>query len=345
VKTAVASMCRVPASLALSRVQPYIIGYHRVVDDFAANAQTTLPSLLVSARMFEQQLDWIGKHFDFITLDDVGSHLEQGKPFARPVAAVTFDDGYRDVYEHACPILLRKGIPAAFFVVTDLVGRCSWHIFDRLYRVLRRAFPDWSDHLPRSTPELSDLGVSRTAARVIESATHAESATSELLARIAQADILELIDALERSAGLLNEEKPALLDWQTIASMRRAGFTIGSHTRTHAWLPCEKPERVTDELAGSRAVLERQLGAPVAHFAYPAGQFNGDVVTAVEQAGYRFAYTICSHLDGRRPLLTIPRELLWEHSATDGRGRFSPAQLHCHVHGLFSSMKGCVQSH
>jgi peptidoglycan/xylan/chitin deacetylase (PgdA/CDA1 family) len=337
-------MCGVPASLALSRVQPYIVGYHRVVDDFAAAAEATLPSLLISVRMLEQQLDWIGKHFDFVTLDEVGSHLEQGKPFDRPVAAITFDDGYRDVYEHACPILLRKGIPAAFFVVTDLVGRCSWHIFDRLYRVLRRAFPDWDDR-GRSTPELSRIGVSGTAARVIESATHVESATSELLARIAQADLLKLIDALERSAGSLDDERPALLDWQTISGMRRAGFTIGSHTRTHVWLPLEKAERVADELAGSRAVLEQWLGAPVTHFAYPAGEFNGEVVTAVEQAGYRFAYTICSHRDGLRPLLTIPRELLWEHSATDGHGRFSPAQLHCHVHGLFSSMNGCVQGH
>ena len=127
--------------------------------------------------------------------------------------------------------------------------------------------------------------------------------------------------------------------------MRRAGFTIASHTRTHVWLPRENPERVADELAGSRLELERQLGEPVAHFAYPAGAFTSDIVAAVGKAGYRFGYTICRHRDSRRPLLTISRELLWEHSATDGHGRFSPAQMHCHVHGLFSGMNGCAQRH
>jgi peptidoglycan/xylan/chitin deacetylase (PgdA/CDA1 family) len=176
---------------------------------------------------------------------------------------------------------------------------------------------------------------------VIESAAHLESATSQLLARISQADLLKLIEALEARTGRLAEEKPALLDWATIAGMSRAGFTIGSHTKSHVWLPREDPERVMDELLGSRTELEQQLGMPVAHFAYPAGEFNGAVVNAVAQAGYRFAYTICGHRDARQPLLSLSRELLWEHSATDGHGRFSAAQLQCHVHGLFSSMNGC----
>jgi peptidoglycan/xylan/chitin deacetylase (PgdA/CDA1 family) len=344
-KTAIASVCRVPASLALPRVQPYIVGYHRVVDDFPTAARTTLPSLLVSVRMLEQQLDWIGRHFHFASLDEIGERLEQDRPFDRPVAAVTFDDGYQDVYELAYPILLRKGIPAAFFVVTDMVGRCSWQIFDRLYRVLTQAFPTWDDAARRAGIELLRIGLSRAAAGVIGGAAHVETATGQLLARLSQAETLETIEALERHAGPLTAEMPALLDWDTIALMRRAGFTIGSHTRTHVWLPREDESRVAEELSGSRAELERRLGEPVAHLAYPAGEFNGGIVAAAGNAGYRFAYTICGHRDRGRRHLTVSRELLWEHSATDGHGRFSPAQMHCHVHGVFSSMNGCLQAH
>ena len=47
------------------------------------------------------------------------------------------------------------------------------------------------------------------------------------------------------------------------------GFTIGSHTKTHVWLGHESEARNVDELAGSKQELERRLGAPVHHFAYP----------------------------------------------------------------------------
>ncbi len=76
--------------------------------------------MLTSTKMFEQHLDWIGRHFRFVDLDEIGSAVRNGVPFEEPVAAVTFDDGYQDIYEHAVPILKRKGIPAAAFVVTDL---------------------------------------------------------------------------------------------------------------------------------------------------------------------------------------------------------------------------------
>ena len=99
------------------------------------------------------------------------------------------------------------------------------------------------------------------------------------------------------------------------------GITIGSHTKTHVSLPAESPDVVAEELAGSKQALEAQLGEPVAHFAYPGGQFTPPVVDAVERAGYRFGYTACPHGDPQHPALTIERLLLWEGSSVDGDGR------------------------
>src|SRR5207247_6991778 len=69
----------------------------------------------------------------------------------------------------------------------------------------------------------------------------------------------------------------------------------------------ESEEKGFDEVAGSKQELERRIGAPVAHFAYPGGQFTSRVVDLVERAGYRYAYTACDHVDERRPALTIQR--------------------------------------
>jgi hypothetical protein len=83
----------------------------------------------------------------------------------------------------------------------------------------------------------------------------------------------------------------------------------------------------------------------VRHFAYPDGRWNATVVTAVAAAGYGHAYTVCTHRDPRRPLLTLPRRMLWEGSCLDGLGRFSEAVLGCHACGIFDLVTPCTRGH
>lgn len=342
-KGVLASGCYPVLSLAFGKVQPFIVSYHRVVEDFSADAPTALPAMLVGRRMFEQQLDWIGRHFSFLSLDEIGARLERGQSFARPVAAITFDDGYRDVFEQARPVLLRKGIPATFFVVTDVVGRDSWQIFDRLYHVLQRAFAVWPQPEERLTAVSSRVGIKAEA--LLRTVSGAEAATAALVSSLAQADVLRVIDALADEFEKKDAAIPPLLTWDMVRQLQHEGFTIGSHTRTHVWLARESRERVADELVGSKRELERQIAAPVVHFAYPGGQFTAAIAQAVTAAGYRFAYTLCRHRDAAHSLTNIPRELLWENSAIDAAGRFAPAVMGCQVCGIFSAMNRCSQTH
>ena len=125
--------------------RPLILGYHRVVDDFAGTARDEMPSMLTSTAMFERHLDLVGNRFQFTTLDGLARTWRKAgrSPSAWP--RVTFDDGYRDNYEQAFPILKRKGIPAAVFVVTDLIGQHRWQIHDKLFHLVTKAFAAWDD--------------------------------------------------------------------------------------------------------------------------------------------------------------------------------------------------------
>ncbi len=71
----------------------------------------------------------------------------------------------------------------------------------------------------------------------------------------------------------------------------RAGFEIGSHTRSHPHLDEIDAARAEEEIAGSRADLERITGPRIEHFCYPYGCYNDRVVEAVAAAGYRSAVT------------------------------------------------------
>src|SRR2546427_5044118 len=87
--------------LSCSRNMPLVIGYHRVVEDFSASAESYMPPMLISRRTLEHHLDLLGRCCRFLSLDELGERLESGEPFVKPVVVITIDDGYRDVYVHA----------------------------------------------------------------------------------------------------------------------------------------------------------------------------------------------------------------------------------------------------
>src|SRR5437870_849442 len=116
---------------------PFIVCYHRVVENFNRSRGGAIPSMLISKAMLERHIDWLAKRFSFLSLDEIGCRLAANEPFLKPAAAITFDDGYSDVYHHAYPLLQRKGIPSAVFVVTGLIGTGRPQIFDRFYLLLR----------------------------------------------------------------------------------------------------------------------------------------------------------------------------------------------------------------
>jgi len=338
---------RLFGAIAGHRRAPLIVGYHRVVKDFTAMRRTSIPAMLITSRTLEQQLDWIAGRFRITTLDEIGSHLESGEPFDERLAAITFDDGYADLYHNAFPILRRKGHPAAVFVVTDLIGRKEMQTFDRLYLLLTRASDrsggiDWLCDVARrqAIPAAARLRLSQFPRDPVRT-------THLLLKELPQDALGSVLEALElrfpMSGGCLDSHRA--LDWDMLDEMRAAGVTIGSHTRTHSLLTLEEPARVREEVEGSRLLLQQRLGRTVDHFAYPDGRFSTQVVAAVKTAGYRFAYGVCEHRSASDPLLTIPRRALWENSCLDGQGRFSPSVMNCNTNGVFDLFVRCRRDH
>jgi peptidoglycan/xylan/chitin deacetylase (PgdA/CDA1 family) len=334
---------RVVGSLSGSIRVPVVVGYHRVVEDFAASAATSIPSMLVSRQMLERHLDWLGRRFRFVSLDAVGARLDGSDVSGDPIAAITFDDGYRDFYDHAFPLLMRKGIPAAVFVVTDLVDTTGVQTHDKLYLLLARHAAARGMRPGTLGGFLQNLGVPVPG---VDGNTPYQ-ATRALLEALPQDTLQKVVAALELELSISEDTFRPFhsLTWEMLDRIQRAGMTIGSHTKTHVMMTNESGQRIVDEVAGSREEIEKRLGRSVRHFAYPSGQFNTASVNAVANAGYQFGYTVCRHRDAGHPQLTVPRTLLWENSCRDFRGDFSGPILSCQIHGAFDAVSGCRQRH
>lgn len=82
--------------------------YHHVFDDEVAG--------------FQRQLRYMRRFGEFLRLDDAIALITGEAFFDDRYFCLTFDDGYRNCFQNALPVLDRLGVPATFFVATDLIG-------------------------------------------------------------------------------------------------------------------------------------------------------------------------------------------------------------------------------
>ena len=81
------------------------------------------------------------------------------------------------------------------------------------------------------------------------------------------------------------------MTWDQVRALAQDGFTVGSHTMHHAYLPTLSFDRIRQELTESKRALEDQLKQPVSWLSYPVGGFTAEIQAAAKAAGYRAACT------------------------------------------------------
>jgi peptidoglycan/xylan/chitin deacetylase (PgdA/CDA1 family) len=91
-----------------------VLGYHRVAGGSARPID--LP-----AGLFAWQVDYLRAHYRVVSLDEVVTIAREGKAYPDDVVALTFDDGYEDIYYHALPILRRHRVPATVYLATAYI--------------------------------------------------------------------------------------------------------------------------------------------------------------------------------------------------------------------------------
>lgn len=237
----------------------------------------------------DRHLRWLKRNASVVPLARLVEAIRGGERMPARSTVLTFDDGLWNQAEYGLPLLERYELPATFFVTTDHIGsrRLLW--FNRLVAeaVLR------SDGARRSRDHLVELRVE------VES-----DPTREPHGFVAQRLGLELPDTAH------SDRFHSALGGMSEDQLRKVGrsplIEIGAHTVTHPRLPLCSPDRVEWELVESRRYLEAATGRKVRFFAFPEGDLDRAVLTAVRKAGYEASAAVESDR-GREDLLRLPR--------------------------------------
>ena len=304
-----------------------ILVYHRVgpsrVDD----------GMTVSQMVFDAQLRYLAKHYSVVSLDQIAAILRGERPIRYGLIALTLDDGYRDNYTRAWPILARYGMPATIFVTvgpldgevslwTEEIREALWASSGETLDLQAMGWGSWP--LSTDAERLACLHAVKQRLKVLPDAERQKT----------NRDIIQRLGSRGKTA--VQEQ---MLTWDMVREMSKRGITIGAHTVSHKILTQIVPQEVDWEIRESKHRIEQRLGEPVRHFAYPNGtsaDWDSKIQEVVKQAGFE---TACTTMRGtntaKQDLYALRRLEITDAGCTDPRGRFSAAMFAAQLAGVF----------
>ncbi len=315
-----------------------ILSYHRVVADFAEEAKRSLYTLNIEQQTFRRHLEVLQESHDVVSLDEALSVLDGTQKAARDVAVVTFDDGYRDVYQHAFPVLRDLRIPAVVYVPSGFIGTGRRLGHDRLFAALRRM-------RERGIGPMA-VGAGNPGERwlidALEGYAPPEVALERLIARHPTPGLLRLADALDDRLGLSAYRPPEgelPMTWEMLREMEASGIVAGAHTAEHTVLTNQRLDDARREIALCKAALEKGLRRPVKHFAYCNGYYSAGVAQALKAEGFVSAVTTedMPNAPGVDPF-ALKRKVLWEASSAGMLGFYSKPLIACQFEDTFGML-------
>jgi len=288
----------------------FILMYHRVLASAEKQPYYVAPGMFVSSVSFEKQIVYLKDRYKILFLEDLVEKALSGESLDG-FCAITFDDGWRDNYTDAFPVLKKYRVPATIFLATGFVGteRIFWpeeicYYLDRS-NVNRPAFDDAPSSLMRFYEEISQYHQCGREMFFDSSIGILKSYSPN-----ERQEILEYFRSKLKTEPFLRQ----MLNWGEVQEMLASGLVrIGAHTVNHEMLDQLSFQKARDEITRSRKEIEQRIGRKVRTFAYPNGNHNESLQKVLTESGFNAAVTTRKgFFHPCTPLMEIPRIAIHE---------------------------------
>ncbi len=254
------------------------LNYHRVLPEVGFNPVDTV----VSLDTFIAQIDTLARKIPVISLDDASEQCVSGKPRNKIQSVITFDDGYLDNLEIAYPVLRKKGLIAAFFIVADYIGRNQ---------------PLWDQELVSiimDDPKIDRLDIE---GQILRQGSDRRLAFAlrllERMKSVPDSSRIRIITSLKNNLSGISVSKDNFgrsMNWDEVLRLHKQGMIIGSHSATHSSLSRLPFQVALGDIERSKRLIEEKLGNKIMHFAFPFGSradYNQPLIDYVFKIGFK----------------------------------------------------------
>jgi peptidoglycan/xylan/chitin deacetylase (PgdA/CDA1 family) len=318
---------------------PIVLMYHRVIrGESAAGLQ---PGMYVSSDSFEKQAAYLARKYNILSMSEFISGIRENRTYPGGDLLITFDDGWRDNYDNAFPILKKYRVPATIYLTTDFIGSNKSFWFQEISSLISRNKSRTRQFAEAITAVLRKHPDSEAAGKLlndnIESALADRDQFIEKLKGLETEIIYEIIAItrkLSNNYPIQSNDERQMLDWDEVRRMSNENVDFGSHGLSHRLLDSLDSNEVAKELIESKKTIEDKLAKPAYSFTYPNGNYNREIEKQTERAGYACAFIVGKNpkAAGEPDKYTIDRIGVHNDISIGPGGKFSKAMFAFHLY-------------
>ena len=214
---------------------------------------------------FEKDLDDFLKWYEPVSLKDYlkdaeesgnsGAEKNAGREKRMPKMVLSFDDGLAECHSYVAPLLLKKGIPAVFFLNNDFIDNR-----DLFFRYKASILVDRVS---------SDARAMQRMAEYLEiPETHIVKAIMKV--RYTQKPLLDtLAEEVDVDFGQYVKTQPVYMTTSQVRDLVQWGFELGAHSRDHADFSLLDEGALATQVSQSIRDIQKRFGIPAAYFSFP----------------------------------------------------------------------------
>lgn len=266
-----------------------VLLYHGVYSDDLDLGLRNSSSKHIPKSRFEKEMRTLRDMRPVVTMADIAAAHRGKRSLPDGAVAVTFDDGYHNLYNEAWPILAKYEIPTTIYLATGFIGTGASIWTDRLESAILLTSKPCVAVETRDERRTYDLETSESRIAALGNI----KALCKRVPNFAKDRILASI--CEQLDAPTVEDHPIyrFMDWAHVKEMNESPLIhFGAHTVNHVSLVKVEQDEMRAEIDESLAAVSENLGEPCRHFSYPEGQandFNTAVVAHLRDCGLDYA--------------------------------------------------------
>ncbi len=274
-----------------------ILMYHDLASDRQAGLTAALLREKIARTQFEAHLRVLSQQCRIMSVEEAVREIRSEGKLLCDTVSITFDDGYRSVYDIAYPLLRDYNVPATVYLTTDWInGKMSlwWEQLADMIAAcdLERASLHEVETILSSEVRPSLASGSDPLTKRIALHRHAAAHMRDLGDDDIKSTIIRLREVLCRDGSPGTTAEP--LSWTQVSELAENGICFGSHTCSHLNVSHAPLELIEAEITESTSEIEQHTGMRVEGFAYPYGQdigHYGKVEPILSRHDFRYACT------------------------------------------------------
>lgn len=274
--------------------------YHRV-----KTYNKDVQMLAVTPEHFAEQMDWLKANYRIVKFDEDWNQIEGD------AVCITFDDGYRDNFLTAVPILEQRQISATIFVATANIDTRLELWWDELERNLL-----FDKEYPRMFRLVDERFGCKWNVETLERREDLYCTLHWLMRYVAVNRRNDWLRQLQEWNGYTENgrEENQCVQLADLRQLDTTKIQIGAHTVNHPVLANLTMDEQREEVEKSRQCLENVLAKPIVTFSYPFGgiaDYSEETIRVCKELGFsKVAANIPGVWETGGDIYQIPRQII-----------------------------------